>query len=128
MNNQKIASELVKVAKSLVADEIDEAVEFNKDVLKEIKKLKKDLGATKIRGNYRGTGSKRADRQVFVRFGEGGYSSDVIDIWVKKGGTTLTANGSRLGVPPISHEGKTPAQVYKIILKYLTAWRKNNES
>ena len=124
--NHKIASELLKVAEILVADEIDEAVEFNKDVLKEIKKLKKDLGATKIRVNYRGTGSKRADRQVFVRFGEGGYN-DVIDIWVQKGGTTLGGIYNRLKVPPISHEGKTPAQVYKIILKYLTAWRKSNE-
>jgi hypothetical protein len=51
--------------------------EYSEQLLNLLKNLKKDLGATNIRQSYRGTGTRKHRRQIFVRFS----NEDSIDLW-----------------------------------------------
>lgn len=100
--------------------------EFNTQLSKEMKKLKKDLGANNIRQNYKGTGSQAHRRQLWVHLPNNGC----IDIWidsgfVQLGGVVANRPGGGGGYPNprnIPYGDKTPQQVYMEVLASLTAW------
>jgi len=102
-----------------------EPVEFNTQLAKELKKLKKDLGVTKVRQNYRGTGSKKAVRQLYISVP---WQWRGLDLWLYKDCTAL--GGCIVPIKPqpvVKHEGKTPAQVYEEIKAELEAWKDSVE-
>lgn len=106
-------------------------VAFNTALASLLKRLKKDVGSCTVKQNYRGTGSQKARRQMWVRFDKGG----VIDIWLDNGFAifggivarrefdgpgfekTHIPHGTR-----ISYGDKTPEQVYGEIVSYLRPW------
>lgn len=101
--------------------------EFNTKLARLIGKgLKKDAGAATIRQNYKGTGRKKARRQLWVNFKSGA----TIDIWVdmgfvKLGGVvTRRPEGSEtvLSKTKIPYGNQTPEQVYAEVAKVLKPW------
>lgn len=88
---------------------------FNSALAKLCAKLKKDMGATAVRQNYKGTGGQKFRRQLYVSF------KDIPgpDLWLDSGFAKI---GGVVFMPfadksPITYEGKTPAEVYAEILK-----------
>ena len=93
MDKTRLAMELVKVAQVLVAEEpvveapaaetidpTDKAMQFTADVSKELLKLRKAYGIKSIRQNYKGTGSKRASRQLFIK----DVAGNMVDVWLER--------------------------------------------
>ena len=93
MDKTRLAKELVKVAQALIAEEpvveapaaetinpIDVAMQFTADVSKELLKLRKAYGIKGVRQNYKGTGSKRASRQLFVK----DIAGNMVDVWLER--------------------------------------------
>ena len=95
-------------------------------VAKAFKKHKKDAGIKSLSQNYKGTGSKIADRQLYIRFTNGA----VIDIWVyptfvQYGGVVaMRADGKRIEPQPrgFKYENMSHADIGKRIADELTAW------
>jgi len=88
---------------------------FNSALAKLCAKLKKDMGATAVRQNYKGAGGQKHRRQLYVTF------KDIPgpDLWLDSGFARI---GGVVFMPfadktPIPYEGKTPAEVYAEILK-----------
>lgn len=67
------------VAESAV-DPLDEREQFTADVARELLRMKRALGITGMRQNYKGTGSQRFRRQLWTRFADVGP----IDIWLDR--------------------------------------------
>ena len=88
------------------------------------KGLKADLAAESIRQNYKGTGSKKHRRQLWIRFKSGA----VIDIWLEErlvsfGGVVSNGGGSPSPSPhSVLYKEKTPEQVYAEAMPILKAW------
>ena len=85
--------------------------------------MKKDAGAETIRQNYRGTGSQKAVRQIFVRFRSGA----VVDLWLRHGflefGGVVARGGGGPGLPKgVVYQSRTVEQVYQEALGHLQAW------
>ena len=90
------------------------------------KGLKADLAAESIRQNYKGTGSKVADRQLYCRFKNGA----VIDLWVYGSGVVQLGgccerhqNGAH--VRPATRAvpaGETIDDTYEAVRAALAAW------
>jgi hypothetical protein len=85
MNRQQrqfIAGELVKLAKGLTAsssfETLEEAEAFTAEIARQLRKHKLSLGIKNFRQNYKGTGSQKAARQIFISFKNG----SVIDVWI----------------------------------------------
>jgi hypothetical protein len=132
MDREKVARELVKAAKELTAREVivssslEEDEVFTKDLAKAFAKKKSALGIKSIRQSYKGTGRKKAKRQLWVRFKNGA----VIDIWlepdqIKLGGVVaVLPNGQRVYPSP----SKIPIRVDNVnrladvMEKALEAW------
>lgn len=90
MDRNLTATELVKAAKRLISrqsdkgsvgifDTVEKAEDFTKSVAKEFAKKKRELDIKSIKQNYKGTGSAKARRQLWVRFNSGA----VIDLWIE---------------------------------------------
>ena len=88
-----------------------------KALARELKRLKKDLGASNVRQGYKGTGSKAHKRQIWIRTSQG-----VIDLWLEG---AVVGMGGVVGtsLPPIACtvEGvlREPSAVYDDILAAL---------
>jgi len=104
-----------------------DAIEFNTQLSKELKKLRKDAGAKSIKQNYRGTGKQKFRRQLWVRFKNGA----VIDLWLNRdrlglGGTVKRrADDSKAPQPlpgSVPYESKSPAEVYRAVAPLLKRW------
>ena len=98
------------------------ADEFNTTLSKLMKGLKKDAGVKSIRQNYKGTGSQKAVRQLWVRFTGG----SVIDIWLQHhtisfGGVVANSVSGNVSPGNIEKVG-TPQQTYQLIKSALIAW------
>jgi hypothetical protein len=98
---------------------------FNTQLAKLMQKLKKDAGASTIAQNYKGTGSKKHRRQLWVNFKSGA----VIDLWLDTG--FLQFGGVVANPPPggtkgrpaaITYGDKTPEQVYDLAARALASW------
>jgi hypothetical protein len=77
-------------------DTPEEDEEFTKNIAKAFAKNKRELGIKGIKQNYKGTGRKKAHRQLWVRF----HSGAVIDLWIEPERVTYG------GVVWINAEGK----------------------
>jgi hypothetical protein len=76
---------LLRLAKAVLADgfqDPDEAEAYTKEVAMLVREKKGKLGISSFRQNYKGTGSQRAVRQIWLRFKNGA----VIDVWILPGG------------------------------------------
>lgn len=95
---------------------------FNTALAKALGRLKKDAQAETIRQNYKGTGSKKAVRQIWVRFKNGA----VIDLWLEHGYlgfAGVVARGGATALPKgIPYRGQTVEQVYQETLAILQPW------
>jgi len=96
-------------------DPTDVLMQYTADVAKELLKHRKTHGLQAIRQNYKGTGSQRAKRQLWVRFTNG----EAVDVWLEEkgysiGGVTILRMPGRF-----PYEGKTPVDVAKEIAEKL---------
>lgn len=107
--------------------DIDAALEYNLRLAKLLQRLKRDAGAALVKANYKGTGSKRHRRQVFVRFQNG----LVIDLWLEDnnigfaGVAQRGVQGPNGFVKEIPYGGRTPEEVYKEVAEVLQHWAAN---
>jgi len=99
-------------------DKIDE--QQTAAIARAFRSHKKDAQIRGIRQNYKGTGSKRAHRQLFVRFENG----SCIDVWLHP---KYAKYGGVIGVDitPVGmvYEDRTPAQIGAQIAEHLKAWQ-----
>lgn len=98
---------------------------FNTALAKLLQKLKKDLGAEHVKQNYKGTGSQKHRRQIFVRFPWGS-----IDLWLNNTKADLGGVISPLGrpTPAVPYENRRPEQVYADIVRHLKMWKDKHET
>jgi hypothetical protein len=90
------------------------ADEFNTALAKMLQGLKKDLGAKNVRQNYKGTGSKKHARQLYVTF-----TNDVmIDLWLEAGVVNL-GGCIRTNYGRVQHGDLSPAAVYPLVVEKL---------
>jgi hypothetical protein len=115
----------IRAGRATVLAEFTDWNDYNTKLAKLMKKLKKDAGAATIRQNYKGTGSQKARRQLWIRF----KSEAVIDVWLDMG--YVTFGGVVTNRPPGSDVTlttkklpykDTPEQTYKEIVKILKPW------
>lgn len=94
--------------------------EYTAELGRLLLRLKADAGVRGVRQGYKGTGTKRASRQVFLRWPTG--EQQRIDLWLYPERVTL---GGVIGATgrSIPYQGREPAEVYPIILAALRAWR-----
>ena len=94
-------------------------------IAKELRRLKKDLGFKSIKQEYKGTGSQKANRQMWTR----GPGAAVIDIWIYPSmigfGQVVAMNskGERIRPVPssIPHEATIP-ETYEKVKEILANW------
>lgn len=96
--------------------------EYTGKVAKLFSRLKASIGVESSRQSYKGTGSARADRQIYVRFTDGA----VIDVWITAGdvhfGGVISQGGKRRTPKPILYGDRTPAGTFNEIERALAAW------
>lgn len=111
----------------LFEEEEMDILAFNTELAKELKKLKKDAGVKSIKQEYRGTGSQKFRRQLWVRFKNGA----VIDLWLDRKGLGLGGvvarrpddSASPEPIPKsVPYAGKSPAEVYREAARLLKMW------
>jgi len=113
----------------LTEDKNEEWLEYNSKLAKLFSKLKKDTGAETIRQNYRGTGSQKYRRQMWVRWPNGGS----MDIWLDDGEVmfggivSILPGGQRVDAPKkrIPYEDHSPEETYKAVVANLAKWLKD---
>ena len=93
--------------------DFDTACDFNTKLARKIQGLKKDCEARTVKQNYKGTGSQKFRRQVYIKFKEGLW----IDIWleydfVKFSGVANLPIGMPNRIPYGSH---TVDEIYEVI-------------
>jgi len=94
--------------------------EFNTALAKLMRGLKRDVGAKIIRQGYRGTGSQKARRQIFVRWPDG----TPLDIWLDKGSVQMGGIHNQTPPSPATFPAeRTPEATYKKMVGILKAWR-----
>jgi len=101
---------------------LEERVKFSTALLKQLKKLKKDLPGTKrVYQGYKGTGKKKDRRQVFVDFDEKkvGWQKN-IDMFINPSSVDVGGVLNH-GKASIITSGRTVKDVYKDILEALKA-------
>jgi hypothetical protein len=93
----------------------DDTMQFTADVSKQILKLRNEYGLKSVRQNYKGTGSQRANRQLFISFSSG----DLVDVWLKD--TTYKIGGvTQLRVRgEFPYSDKTPSVIAKDVCEWL---------
>jgi len=100
--------------------------EYTGRVAKELGRLKKSMGATSIRQNYKGTGSKRAARQLWIHFDNGA----VQDIWVYPSKVELgrgvvhnrPSKINPIGKTSVTLGGRDPYEAAVEVAEVLRAW------
>ena len=120
------------LGQELNEDKNEQWLEYNSTLAKLFGKLKKDTGAETIRQNYRGTGSQKFRRQMWVRWPNGGS----MDIWlddneVMFGGiVSILPGGQRIEAPKkrIAYDDASPEDIYKAVVANLKNWLKDAES
>ena len=96
---------------------------FTAAIATALRQRKKEAGIRSIRQNYKGTGSQRANRQLYVNFKNG----SVIDIWISPakvwyGGVIWRqSDGSNTRLPPY-HISGSPDDIADRIVTDLTEW------
>ena len=99
-----------------IPEDLSTPLAYNTKLAKLLQGLKRDAGATNINQNYRGTGSRAYRRQLFVGF----KSGKVTDLWLEADRVELGGVTKVLG--KISHNGRTPEEVYTDVAHVLKAW------
>ena len=133
MNRIAVAKELVAVSKLLsyeegsmgvpVTDPIDVAAQYTADIGRELLKLRRAYGLLGVRQNYKGTGSQRANRQLYIRL----PTDESVDVWLNMqnyeigGVTNLRLPGS------FPYNGRTPTEVAKDIADKLKMLAERNK-
>lgn len=100
---------------SIQEEEVDYNA-FNTKLAKLAKGLKKDVGATKIRQNYKGTGKRKHRRQLYIDF-PGGKS---FDLWLDSGFVRF-GGVMRTNIPDLDFQD-TPEATYREIVRRIKAW------
>jgi hypothetical protein len=105
------------LGESAAMDPVEAMAQYTADVGKELLRLRRQYGFMGVRQGYRGTGSQRAKRQLFVRL----PTDESVDVWLETrgyqiGGVTLL--GIRGSFP---YGGRTPAEVAKDVADKLKA-------
>lgn len=109
-----------KIAGRVMADEsmidpIDVLSQYTADIARELLKLRRAYGWAGVRQNYKGTGSQRAKRQLFIRL----PTDEAVDVWLETQGyqiggvTILWIKGN------FPYNGRHPAEVAKEIAEKL---------
>jgi hypothetical protein len=101
-------------------------VAYTTKLAKLLGRLKKDAGASTVSQNYKGTGSQKFRRQLWVRFTSGA----VIDLWlerdrVKLGGVVMNrppGSEASLETRTLPYGHHTPEQVYEAVAHVLRPW------
>jgi hypothetical protein len=96
---------------------------FNTSLQKLLSGLKRDAGAALVRQGYKGTGTKSARRQIFVRFKD----ENIMTIWLDMGSVFFDGSAMlpKTIVPKrFSYEGMTPEKAYAEIKKTILDWQK----
>jgi hypothetical protein len=91
---------------------------FNADLAKKLKGLKKAIGATSISQGYKGTGSQSHRRQIWVR-APGLTCNGVTDIWVDTKEVKLGGVMDLRRLPAIVYGERTVDEVYEAVVKGL---------
>lgn len=100
--------------------------EFNTALAKELKKLKKAVGATKIRQGYRGTGSKKHSRQIWV---DVPWSARGIDLWLEDSYIGLGGVIAPFGQGKrVRYGDKSPQEVYVEVEQFFRDWSQTREN
>ena len=116
MQNRSAALELLRVARivmsedEVILDPISVAEQFTASIARELMKYRKSHGLISIRQNYKGTGSQRATRQLWVRF-----TSGAVDVWLHPGSYDI-GGVTMLRIPgQTAYGNRTPADIAKEI-------------
>lgn len=100
---------------------VADANTFNTALAKELKKLKKAVGATKIRQGYKGTGRQKFRRQVWV---DVPWNSRGIDLWLEASaigmGGVIAPFGQGVRIP---YADKSPQEVYQEVEDFFREWK-----
>jgi len=130
-SRETLAQRLARLSHRVAGDtfDIDAAKDYNLRLAKLLQKLKRDAGAKFVVGNYKGTGSKRHRRQIFVRF-----TNDLsIDLWLEDDNVSFAGvsqrgvQGPNGFVKEIPYGGRTPEEVYKDVAGVLAYWAANTQ-
>lgn len=99
--------------------------EYTAAIAKLMQGLKKTVGASSLRQNYKGTGRESARRQIWTNFEDG----SVIDIWlnhtnVEFGGVVSRRGGGEGGgrIRAVTYNGRSPEEVFADIEAVLAGW------
>lgn len=94
------------------------ALEFNTKLARKLRGLKKSLGATGIRQAYRGTGSRKHRRQLWVRMP--GLAQGFTDLWLDATRLRLGGVSDLRRAEPIPYGTLTVDEVYGATVAALT--------
>ena len=107
-------------------EQIDADV-FNAKLAKLFQKLKKDAKASSIKQSYKGTGSRKHRRQLWINF----ESEAVIDIWLEQDsvvfGGVVARGGGNLSKTHVAYGDRTPEQVYAEAMPILRDWANSKQ-
>ena len=108
--------------RELVEAEADDPIAFNTALSKLLKKLKRDVGATRVWQGYKGTGRQKHRRQIWVDIP---WYDRGIDLWLD---TTAVRLGGVISpfprpTPSVTYADRSPKQVYAEVLKLFKAWK-----
>lgn len=98
--------------------------DFTKDLAMVLKRLKKDLGASKVSQNYKGTGAKAHRRQLYVDFPDGAGGVVGIDLWLESHSIELGGVLSPISRPPprVAYNERSASEVYEDVKRILSDW------
>lgn len=92
---------------------------FNGKLARKFQGLKKALGATAVRQGYRGTGSKRHRRQIWVRMP--GLPAGRTDLWLDEASCSLGGVSDLRRADAVEYGDLTVAEVYDAVVGALEA-------
>jgi len=95
------------------------ALEFNTKLARLLQRLKKDIGATSVKQNYRGTGSQKHRRQIWVRCV--GLYRGFTDLWLNSDNLEYAGVGD-IRIAPLPYGDLTPEEVYKTLCERLVEY------
>ena len=94
---------------------------FSAALAKELKKLKRAVGATRVYQGYKGTGGHKYRRQIWV---DVPWSSRGIDLWIERSAIGLGGIITPFGPgAKIAYGDKSPQEVYQEVEDVFREWR-----